>query len=51
VTGFDTHRKGGQCQTPKGYVLTGGIWRLPMNEDYRARLAADAAGGLVEERA
>lgn len=41
VTGFDVHRKGGQCQTPKGYVLTGGIWRLPMNEGYRARLAGD----------
>jgi hypothetical protein len=35
VTGFDAHRRRGECVDPasKGYVKVKGIWRLPMPED------------------
>lgn len=29
VTGFDAHRRNGQCVEPKGYVEVKGVWRQP----------------------
>jgi hypothetical protein len=38
VTGFDHHRKFGECVEPKGYIETDGIWRLPMTAERSAQL-------------
>jgi hypothetical protein len=43
VTGFDAHRKDGECINPTtlGMVLSDhGIWRTPMSDEARERLEA-----------
>ena len=41
VTGFDRHRRDGACVDPAtlGMSETGGVWRIPVPEADRARLA------------
>lgn len=56
VSGFDRHRRDGQCLTPEaiGHADNGrGVFRAPMDERQRARLAAlnpDAASALQATR-
>lgn len=42
VTGFDAHRREGQCIDPAkaGYIETDGLWRLPMTAERAEQLAA-----------
>ena len=47
VTGFDGHRKEGRCLDPAtlGMELRGQIWKRPMDENARLRMAALAVAG------
>lgn len=41
VRGFDLHRRGGLCAIPTGMRLDcRGVWRTPMSDEARARLAS-----------
>ena len=43
VGGFDRHRRHGECLDPTTLGMVdrgGGVWRTPMSDEYRERLAA-----------